>query len=1262
VSPDLNAHPVFDAGILHGLHLLEADAGTGKTWTIAGLVVRALIERELGLEQLLVVTFTNAATAELGARIRQRIAELERRLDDRLEGRAPTVFEPFCVACDARLDDAAARRARSALRVALARVDEMAVHTIHGYCQRVIDEHAMSIGVPAGLRASADAVDPRLDRLSDWWREQAREASPARLLAFGLAGLTPDVLRDAVRAISAQPLARVEPAAGDWRRVEVELAEVRRSLADALEREGDALLDWVGVRDNVDGRRMRVDWARGWLDALRGFCLDPHATAVPEQVSRLASERFGGRLPPSAIPGHCDRLLQVAAAIERLPAWIAQELAAECAASREADLARARSLGFDDLLRAVHDALADPVAGAQLARALRERHPMALIDECQDTDALQWAIFRRIYVEADTAPERAGRAVEPALVLVGDPKQAIYAFRGADVYSYLGAREAVGRIHRLDENQRSGPGLIAAVNALYRRDRPFLVEDIAFAGSRVGARPRRAFGIDDSPQRAPMTVVRLEPDPQTGWLNAGAARRQAIDACVSEIGRLLRSGARLDDAALRPADIAVLVNTHWQGAAIKRALAASGIGAAEVSRDSVLETLECAELMRVLAAIAEPGEPGLMRSALATTLVGGTADGLLALDRDAQRALSSSASFARAGDDWLRHGPIAALRRLIREAGVGARLAAVRDGDRRLTNLMHLVELLGDDDEARRGPQQALRALARRRAADVARDRDSEELRLESDEDLVRILTVHKSKGLEFPVVFLPFAWSAKPAAAPLPRVRHEREAGAGWRAVLDFAPTAQAARQSATEWHAEALRTMYVALTRAEQRCYLFWGAAAGAQYSPLAWLLAGLDPVAQQDWRAGQKGTPPLGPDAIDHALDAWKARAAASGTTALAVVDTPTLVAALQRGRAGAGSSDSRDSRDSLAEAAAGTDGTPDDSRVSAGTAPLGVRPWRTVIAAPSIATSFSAMANAASRDDPGGAIAAQDAVDRPDHDQQPLPPEPAPAGGSAADAAPALEAAIRFRFPSGTQAGVCLHGVLEEARFDLPFDRRAVADRLARGGYRRIDAGQVAEWLEQVVATPMRAPRGEIVRLAEVPSHRQVRELDFLMAGAGVSDRAIVEAVDAEFGLDVVAGGSRWSGFLRGFIDLVFEHGGRYYLLDWKSNHLGDTVRHYAADALATAMRRHAYPLQASLYTLALHRWLRRRLPAYDYDSDFGGVFYVFLRGAGLPAPSGGTAAGHAAGGDAAGVHASRPSRALIDRLDRLFATAPRSEGG
>ncbi|MCZ7559075.1 MAG: UvrD-helicase domain-containing protein [Burkholderiaceae bacterium] len=1234
MSDSLAAHPVFDAGILDGLHLLEADAGTGKTWTIAGLVVRALVERGLGIEQVLVVTFTNAATAELGARIRQRIAQLGRLLDDRIEGRDSAVDEPFCVAWAARLDDAAARRARSLLRIALARADEMAVYTIHGYCQRVIDEHALSIGVPGGLPVSAESTAPELDRLPDWWRAQAREASPARLLAFTLAGLDPDTLRAAVRAIAAQPLARVAPAAADWRGVECELAEARAELSAALASETDALLDWLGTKGNADGTRFRVAWAKGWLEALRVFCADPHPQALPEAVGKLAVSRFGERVPPFSIPLACERLARLAESLAQLPARVALEIATAARATRQDALAQARALGFDDLLRLVHDALADPDGGAALAAALRERHPMALIDECQDTDALQWAIFRRIYVEA--APAGEGAPAPPALVLVGDPKQAIYAFRGADVYSYLDAREAVRRIHRLGENQRSSRALIASVNALFGRERPFLVGEIGFTDTGVGARPRRALvagdEAGDEAARAALTVALLRPDPDAGWLNVAAAQRQSIEACVGEIGRLLDGRAQLGGRPLRPADIAVLVNTHRQGAGIKRALAAAGIGAAEVSRESVLGTLECNELLRVVAAIADPADAGLLRAALATTLLGEDAASLAALDADSGRALAAASRFARAREDWLRRGPIAALRRLIRDEGVAQRLAAIRDGDRRLTNLMHLIELLGDDEEARRGPQPALRAWARRRASGAPDERETEELRLESDEDLVRILTVHKSKGLEFPVVFLPFAWAGRgPAAAAGPRTWHERTDGGGWRAVLDFAPTQQAARQCAAEFHAEALRAMYVALTRAEQRCYLFWGAASGAQFSPLAWLLAGLDPAEQRDWRPNSKTPPPLDEASIGRALDAWRGRACAAEPAALRIVDAPTLASA------------------AVAPACIPASGTV-PAGVAAETPPapsaLVARPWRTTIAAPLVTSSFSAIVSSRHGAD-GGGTRAQDAVERPDHDQQPLPTEPLAAADEPAEAATAAEASIRFRFPAGSQAGTCLHGMLEDARFDAPFDHAAIADRLARGGYRRFDPAEVAQWLGQVLATPLRAAQGEILRLPEVPASRQVRELDFLLAAHAVSDRVLIDAVGAEFGFDATTGSARWSGFLRGFIDLVFEHRGRYYLLDWKSNHLGASAACYAAAPLAGAMRANAYPLQACLYALALHRWLRRRLRGYDYERHCGGALYVFLRGAGLDVP----------GTEGAGVHALRPSARLVDTLDRLFAASP-----
>lgn len=1201
-------HPVFDAGILDGVQLLEADAGTGKTWTIAGLVVRAIVERRLDVDRVLVVTFTNAAAAELAERIRLRIAQLERLLDDRLEGRSGDgeheQREPFCVAYAATLDDDDARSARGLLRMALARVDEMSVHTIHAWCQRVIDEHALSIGVARGLPIGAGDGERIARRVRDWWRSEVLEAPVERLALFALGGVDPAAIEASVQAIVSLPLARVAPSAGDWRRLASRAFAAREALADAMRTDAADLLAWMDEPDRVSGHHKR--YRVRWLADLQAFCSAPLARMTHDTIERFGTHRFTKATPDSAIPGCCDALLAIEAELAGLRASVAQEIAASLRSTRAVDLAQASSLAFDDLLRLVHEALVDPVSGPALARVLRATHPIALVDECQDTDPLQWDIVHRVY-----APERDDGAA-CALVLVGDPKQAIYSFRGADVHSYLSARAGAARRHRLGENQRSHPALIEAVNALFHVEDPFRVDGIAFAPAAAGARERRVFDAADARgagARAPMTVVMLEPDAAGEPLSAPQARRQALDATVAEIGRLLASSSRYGDRTLQPKDVAVLVQSRAQGAFVKRALVRAGIGAAEISRESVLDTLESAELMRVVAAVDGCDDPARLRAALTTTLLGFDIAALAALEADSARLLAVVARFAEARLRWQRHGPIASLRPLLADFDVGARLAGLVDGERRLTNLGHLVSLLVEDAAARENPREATRAWARMRAQHPGDD-DTRELRLESDENLVRILTVHKSKGLEFPVVFIPFAWSGQRAKAPDPCVRHERDADGGWRTLLDLAPDDDARAEASAERQSENLRALYVALTRAEQRCYVFWGSTGNCAHAPLAWLL-------HQAGAAGG-GTFALDADGVRAALAQWQTRAGLRHPGALAVVDTPTLICAGQ----GQAPFDARPS----AAASAGTQaGAPGAVRT------LCARRWNGAIPAPSITTSFSAIASALVGNDD---VSSQpwrnaDAVD--------------PAADEAADVA---GDSIRFRFPAGAQAGVCLHGILEQAPFDASLDPAHVAQWLARCGYRRSDAAQVGAWLDEVLQVPLHAPDGTRLALPAVARARQLRELEFHLSGREVSERALVDTLGDALAVDAQAPLSRWSGFLRGFVDLVFEHGGRWYIVDWKSNHLGDAAARYGAAALDEAMRAHAYPLQASLYALAVHRWLRRSLRDYDYERSFGGVFYVFLRGAGIEAPSD-------PGAPVPGVHASRPSARTIERLDRLF---------
>jgi len=1252
----LRAHPVFEPGILRGFHLLEADAGTGKTWTICGLAVRALIERALPIDRVLVVTFTRAATAELSRRVRERIETLALALERRIAGDAQPPADLFCAAYLPRIDDPVA--ALRSLRIALAQIDEAQVRTIHGFCHAVIDEHALSIGVAQGLKAQALGAEWVERGIAAWWREALVDAPPDRAWLLRRAGVSPKTLVAAVRAIDARPGAVVLPDAVDWRGLAAELGVIRGELADALADETEALRAWVSVKGQVDGRRWKPGWVGSRVAALAAFCEGrPDASApIPGEVGWFTTECFrgGGKqpVPPLRVVALCDRLDGLRAAGAAVAASVAREVAAWVGQRRLALKSQAGAIDHDDLLRLVRDALLREPSGAELAASLRERYPLALIDECQDTDALQWEIFRAIYRPAGPLPE-------VGLILVGDPKQAIYAFRSADVYSYLDARSADPARHALHENQRSVPPLIEAVNALLERPRPFLVEEIGFSASRAGATARGAFRDGGaSAQRAPMTVVTLDDADASGMIRKPRARALAVNACVGEIARLLGSAAAsIDGRPLEPGDIAVLVNSHAEGSRIRSALARAGIGASEISRDSVLESRECDDLLRVVAAIADPSDTGLLKSALTTALIDrpGEATG-------ADDAGASVQAFALARRRWSDAGPQAALARLFVELGVPERLARLRDGERRLTNVAHLLELLAGSEQAREGAQPALRWLAHAREDPRSLGEDVAELRLDSDEDLVRIVTVHKSKGLEYPIVFVPFAWSGRRFSArrdgdgsqPLIYHRPGAPAGsdagqrlvqattgaaaAGWTAVVDFVSgsDSEGGQQAAREQHAEALRVLYVALTRAVHRCYLFWGAAAGAQFAPLAWLLHGLDPAQQSDWKTNSTKPPALDAASALDAVGQWAARANARSPGSLAVVGHDTLASAAQGH--GVGAHRPAGSRDAGSGAGAG----------AGDAAALVARPFDARIPAPWIRTSFSALADDLASGEPAARMHERSRPEVPDHDQRPALAAAAADAGTdeAADGEPpGIAGGIRFSFPAGAQAGTCLHGILEQCDLSQPVAPATVSRWLARSGFDRSFAPDVAAWLDEVLDTPLPDLGGGVVSLRALAPQRQVREMEFLLAARDVDPAAVVDAIAAECPLDAGAAGPRWSGYLRGFIDLVFEHSGRYYLLDWKSNRLGPRWDDYAAPALRESVAANAYALQYGLYALALHRLLRARLPGYDPVTHFGGVYYLFLRGV-HPRRSD-------PGGLPLGVHAIRPGDALIERLDRLF---------
>ncbi len=866
---------------LDGVNQIEASAGTGKTWNICALYVRLLLEKNLGADQILVVTFTKAATAELHERIRGRLAELERAIETGDDGGDPFVARLFeTTLADER--EAARDAARKIVSRALRTFDQAAIHTIHAFCQRALQEAPFAAAMPFAFDMEADDAALRFELAADFWRERVEPAAAVHP-AFAAWLVTK----------------RAGPASLDEqlaRRLKKPLAQLRwgSASADATSTAGEATTD-PQVRFNA-----ACDMWRAERDAIVGLLADAQerlskTSHKPDAVSAAVAawtEYFAQNdchaPPPRAALKLTAAALKKATKVKFEPPEhpffaAADELAAAVVAAEAAQRARwlelvqawldhaplelaarkrtRRVVSFDDLLSNLHRALA---AHPWLAEALRARYPAALIDEFQDTDPLQFAIFNRIFAPAGP------------LFLVGDPKQAIYSFRAADLHTYLAARAQASARYTLAVNQRSTAPIVDACNRIFEANpRAFVLDGLDYQPVRPGQRERAPF--DDHAAAAGDFRVWMLPQGDA-TLTKRDAQRAASDACAAEVVRLLR-GARegtvtIGGEPLAPVDIAVLVQTHKQGSLIKRVLAAWGVGSVELAQASVFESLDAEQIERVLAAVDTPGDLRRLRAALATDWFGLDAAALWRLEQvadvtlttadpaQAADAMSWVERFSRYRMLWHERGFAVMWRTLMHELRVAQRLVMAPDGERRLTNVTHLAELVQARAAVLPGIAPTLRWLAAQRAQGGRGAGEEAQLRLESDRNLVQIVTVHKSKGLEYAVVFCPFLNDGglrEPPSSGLPDAReYHDEAG---EAVLhygcDDAQAEHASRHAAREQAAERARLVYVALTRAVYRCYVVAGtylssrSTRESRRSVLNWLIAGSG-HAFEDWLA--------------------------------------------------------------------------------------------------------------------------------------------------------------------------------------------------------------------------------------------------------------------------------------------------------------------------------------------------------------------------------------------------------------------------
>ncbi len=1200
MSPTLDAS-VLDATTLalRGQHLIEASAGTGKTYNIALLYLRLLLERKLRVGEIAVVTFTDAATRELRGRLRARIAEAIGRLRvaesdqlDELDG----------ILKSHRVDKASLDVAIALMESALVGFDEARISTLHGLCKQLLAEHAFETGLPFFELDNDAGNEATQELVRDFWRRHvivdADEAINAVLERWSAPEeLANELLRSQALAL---PSTRIDPTdAQAW--VERIHPPFVKALAhwQTLHAEGKVTTALQQLQEAVVDRFLSAAKTSTHGPASMQCCVDACAadsahvdvralTALSRSAiadARLKKADKAGWNPAGALAevAVCVEAMQVshhelnAALLARFTRAAIDFVRKGLDERRE----RLRRFGFDDLIGQLHERLHGE-GGERLASSIAADIPALLVDEFQDTDPLQYAILHRIHAASADA----------LLLLIGDPKQAIYRFRGGDIHTYhAAARDAGNNRHTLRENWRSDAALIAAANSVFNGvTDPFLVDFIRFEPAQFP--PTKDTSAHWLASDAPLIVWRLpdriEKDKRKAWTTPAFAER--ILAEVAAEIRAILSTAREKDVGIP--SIAVLVKSNREAEQAARQLAQWNIACDYLSAASVYASNEAIEIERLLAALDAPADSARVRAALATELLGFDLQDLLAGRDDLDLWEAQLAQIASLRQRWLDAGAYATIAHCVQLAA--ERLLPRWDGRRRVTNLLHLAELLQHESARRSTPAELLHWLGQRRIeADEKRGAgNAEALRPADDPGAVQVLTVHRSKGLQYDVVFAPFAmgtfWKAL-------ENREDADEAVAWHADdelrIDIGGPQWKTHALAQrdEQFAESLRLAYVAITRARHRVWLAWAWANTPKNStsltgPLAWLWFRDDAIERPDQLVQLKDQP----DRIDKGLEALVERSGERVRIQTIKVESPDVERL----------ADDAVTRDLVVAEFSG--------RIERGLETL----------------SYSRLF--------GGSQHAPLA----DHDEF-EPPLAAVSVVAVEDPVP--------QWPRGPAFGVCVHQVFEDVAFAELANTGTHAD-LARIC---ADHGYAGDEVETIAAITRAGVRSELIpgsglRLMDLGEGESLAELEFLFPLGGSRLDAFEQRLTAwpdyaRAAGELVTRRSSVRGLMTGFVDLTLRWQGRYYVLDYKTNLLGPARADYATERLPAAIRAHDYDLQYLIYLVALQRFLRSRLgDQYDYERHIGGALYLFVRGM--------------REGDCAGIHHDRPPAALIDALD------------
>lgn len=1143
--------------------IIEASAGTGKTYTIVGLFVRLLVEKDLNIDQILVMTFTKKATSELRDRIFTRLRECLSLLDQN-----EVTEEPFLNEFLDRVDNR--KETIQKLRYAIQNFDEAQVFTIHGFCQKVLSEHALLAGSSFDFNVTRHD-DMLLEAAEDFWRNfmhQHQNTESGRYYISKLLDIaeTPAKLIDNLSDLFEKPYAEIE---GEI------MGEPVRYLEDVIDKRREMATMWNNDREEITNELMNCELSyyteknvlsrvRAMDQFLGDFLYSKDDFDQLEYfVSDYVHDENNLKSGKTRLPSHpffylSQEYFDLISDIKQVVTTLIYKAYQRIKDRREELIKSSGSVTYNDLLITLEKALKDEDKGELLAKTLLEKYPFALVDEFQDTDPIQYSIFKTIY-----PPEEKGCG----LMMIGDPKQAIYGFRGADIYTYFQAKkDGADRFYTLHKNFRSRPSLIKAVNTFFEGDnQPFIENEIDFFPSESGKVDiEEEFKVEEKTPAALKILARSGVE-----TNKDSSRNFIADLTVKNVADLLEKAeegrAVIGNRKVRAGDIAILVSSHKQAFTLKQKLKQVGVDAVTYSNKKVFETFEAKRLNLLMEAVLQPQDRTAQNNALLSGFFGIDLLDIHAQKEDQEQNNLMVEQLHNLRDTWQNQGFYPMFRKALFNGNGLTSLSELNNAERIITNLYQLADICSKVEQEEAHDPNALLSWYTKELADPDAD-DEKTLLLESDQNLVKISTIHNSKGLEFPIVFCPSFWEGRSPKKRLLELYHSTNGGELTINIdqQDRPERTLAAQKSTIENIAEEVRKLYVAVTRAKYQSTILWDTHSTSNISGLGSSIHGKEIVKgfiENNSKAKEDG------EVTDQTyINMFRNLSESSdGCIEFMMMDEP-----VQR------SNKVKWNKEKIAEAEIKTYRGRDELMVQ------------------NKLESFSSLVHGKS--DPA----------EPDYDQELKSFISAITTHEHSDQDPTI-----FNFPRGATPGTAIHKLFEHDDFDFnkvgSVPQKSIVEEVLD------EFGIDLKWTSSVEQMMRNLTFSAIpnLKLDEVERKDQLREMEFTYPSQQSGKHRLFDIIRE--GKNVGEQSSIKRSFMTGFIDLIVRQNGVYFILDYKSNYLGDNIEDYTPEKLEDEMLFAGYDLQAHLYTVALVKYLRKLDPEFDYEKHFGGTVYLFVRG-------------------------------------------------